>query len=430
MSTTLDVRASTLPGIKRKAKTLGRDHNLPHRAALDASARLSGFESFQHAQKLLQRDQPAHRMHSIFLSAYWRDSTVRPSSGLEILELNLPRPMEEFLSRYQCGVAQNLQGFFFEYSDHVEMRSNVSSQARAKEILTRSALALQFLEAARLRPVTTKAHRKAMEMAEQLPHCDHVSRWVCERTGNWIMLDEPYDHMMARQTAAHVREAWVLSCGLHWAKPRWEGLYNPGHTVPYFVAKDAELLHRTVATVERLAEQNRSGIAAWAFSSQPYNGQFVSPARERDGKKRKPRPGTTYGFSKNAVEYGWQEGYASRWRPAQQMSMQNHQEMGLTLKRLYASNTPLQAHAKLQEIQSELENWMFAEYRLEDRDDVDVDVYYGGHDLKKYSGVNAMVSAVDHLRSILTGTYLDSKPLRDYLKKLDSARRLILAAAG
>lgn len=112
------------------------------------------------------------------------------------------------------------------------------------------------------------------------------------------------------------------------------------------------------------------------------------------------------------------------------MSMQNHQEMGITLKRLNASNTPLQAHAKLQEIQSELENWMFAEYRLEDRDDVDVDVYYGGHDLKKYLGVEAMVSAVDHLRSILTGTYLDSKPLRDYLKKLDSARQLILAAAG
>lgn len=429
MSTTLDVRASTLPGIKRKAKSLGRDHHLPHRAALDASARLSGFESFQHAQKVLQRDQRAHRMHSIFLSAYWRDSTVRPSSGLEILELKLPRPLAEFLSRYQCGFAQNLQGFFFEYSDHVEMRSNAESRARAKELLTRAALALQFLEAARIRPATTKPQRKAMEHAEQLPDCDHVSWWICEGSGDWLMLDEPYGHV-ARQSETQVRDAWVRSCGLHWAKPEWDGLYYPGHAVPYFVAKDSELLRRTVATVERLAEQNRAGISAWAFSSQPYNGQFVSPARERDGKKRKPRPGTTYGFSKNAVEYSWQEGYASRWRPALQMSMQNHQEMGITLKRLNASNTPLQAHAKLQEIQSELENWMFAEYRLEDRDDVDVDVYYGGHDLKKYLGVEAMVSAVDHLRSILTGTYLDSKPLRDYLKKLDSARQLILAAAG
>lgn len=110
-------------------------------------------------------------------------------------------------------------------------------------------------------------------------------------SGDWIMLDEPYDHV-AKQAATQVREAWVRSYGLHWAKPEWEGLNYPGHAVPYFVAKDADLLHRTVATVERLAEQNRSGIAAWAFSSQPYNGQFVSPARERDGKKRKPRPGT------------------------------------------------------------------------------------------------------------------------------------------
>jgi len=121
---------------------------------------------------------------------------------------------------------------------------------------------------------------------------------------------------------------------------------------------------------------------------------------------------------------------ASRWRPAQQMSMDNHKEIGLTLKRLYSSTMPLEAHARLEQIQSELENWMFAEYRLEDRDDVDVDIYYGADGLQRYSGVEAMVSAVDHVRSILTGTYLDSKPLRDYLKKLDSARQLILAAAG
>lgn len=63
MSTNLDVRASSLPGIKREAKSLGRDHNLPHRAALDDSARLCDFGSFQNAEKVLQHDRRGSERH-------------------------------------------------------------------------------------------------------------------------------------------------------------------------------------------------------------------------------------------------------------------------------------------------------------------------------------------------------------------------------
>ncbi|WP_409322636.1 DUF5623 domain-containing protein [Pseudomonas putida] len=429
MSTTLDLRASTLSGIKRKAKSLRRDLKLLHHAALDASARLSGYESFLHAQRVLQRE---HRvpLYSTFVSVYWRDSTSKPgSSGLEILEVKLPRPLAEFLGKHQSASAQNLQGFFYEYADHLEMRSNADSQARARELMTRAALTLQFMESTQLRPVTTKAHRSAMEHAEQLPSSDHVSRWFCEQRGSWLMLDEPYDHVI-QHDQVQIREAWVSANNLHWARPVWDGLYYPRHAIPHFVSQDAELLHRAVTVVERLAEQSVACTTLWVFSTRPYNAQFVSPARERDGKKRKPRPGTTYGFSKNAVEYHWKEGFASIWRPAQQMSMENHKEMGRTLKRLYISDTPYEAFARLKEVQSELENWMFAEYRLEERDDVDVDVYYGDYGLEKYESVEAMVGAVDHVRSIMKATYLDCKPLRDYLKKLESARIHILNHAG
>lgn len=425
MSITLDVRPSTIRGIKRKAKTIGRTSRISHTKALDVAAQQSGFEGYQHAQNVLERGQRTPLLHSIFLSAYWRDSSTRPSpSGLETLEIKLPRPLTSFLSKHQCGFAQNLQGFFAEYSDHLEMRGNADSQSRARELLTRAALALQFVEATGLQPATTKVQRKAMAKAEELPSSDHVSRWLCADTGNWLMLDEPYDHV-TKPIEQVQREAWVAANSLNWAKPEWEGLYYPGHSVPHFVSNNVELLRSTVEIVERLSGQARTGDYAWTFLSEQFYGQFVSPAREHDGKKRKPRLGTTYGFSKNAIEYHRQEGYASHWRPAQQMSMENHKEMGRTLKRLYSSRTPYEAHAKILELQSELENWMFAEYRHENRNDVDVDVYYGGVDIQSYSGTAEMIGALDHVRSIMMGTYLESKPLRDYLEKLDAARRHI-----
>lgn len=424
MSSIPNVSPSTLDGIKRKAKAIGRERQLARYVALDISARQSGYESYQHARKAIRRDQQPTSLHSIFLSAYWRDmSTVPRTSGLEILELRLPRSLTSFLSKHQCSFARNLGGFFAEYSDHLEMRGNAGSQTRARELLTRAALALRFVEATGLLPATTKLQRKMFEKAENLPSCDHVSRWICPDTGSWLMLDEPYSHVT--QPAAHAeRESWIATSALCWAKPDWEGLYYPGQAVPYLVAKDGELLERVKGIVERTAKQTLVGAEGF-LPSEAFHSQFVSPAREMDGKKRKPRLGTTYGYSKNAVEYRRQEGYAVYWRPAHRMSVENHLEMGRTLKRLYVSKTPHVAHSNLSNLRSELEDWMFAEYCFEERDGVDLSAYYGGDSIAPYPNLAEIIAAVDHVRSIMVSTYQDSKPLRTYLKKLDAARQQI-----
>lgn len=425
MSTIPYVRPSTLDGIKRKAKSIGRDTEMSHLAALDVSARHSGFENFHHARKAIQSGQQKHLLHSIFLSAYWHDtSTKAGAAGLEILEIQLPRPLSLFLSKRQCSYAQNLQGFFVEYFDHLEMRGNANSLERAKELLVRAALALQFIEATDLHPVTTKLQRSAMEFLGKLPSCDHMSRWVSS-TGDWIALDEPYKHVNEQPCLA-TREAWVTANNIHWAKPDWGGLYYPGNAAPHILSNNPDLLHKIFAVVEGLSENALQKDGQWAILAQKYYSQFVSPARQSTSKKRKPRPGTTYGYSKNAVEYQRSAGYPSRWRPDQIMSMENHKELGGVLKRLYHSDTPYTAHAKIRELQSELEDWMFSEYRHENRDDVDFDVYYGGDNVQSYLGVSEIVNAIDHVRSMLEGTYLDSKPLRDLIRKLEVARSHIV----
>ncbi|POA17267.1 DUF5623 domain-containing protein [Pseudomonas sp. FW300-N1A1] len=420
MSTISNVRPSTLAGIKRTATRInGKNPEIIYMQALELAARQSGFESYQHARKSLKAGFKIPVLHSVYFSAYWRDSSTKPrTAGLETLEIKLPRPLPDFLGKHQCHFAQNLQGFFVESLDHVEMRSTAESLERARELLTRAALSLQFIEAARLQPATTKIQRSAMDKAEQLPYADHISRWVCADTGAWLMLDEPYGHVDRPEYQAR-RNDWSIEHGLRLVKPSWEGLYYPGSAVPHFVSRDVGLLNRVVATAERLSA---NAADSWVFQSANFSSQFVSPARAESGKKRKPRPGTTYGFSKNAVEYRRMEGWSSTWRPAQKMSIAGHNEMGWILKRLYATAMPFTARTPLSELQAELENWMDAEYRGEKHPEFDTDAYYGGHNISSYPSRVETLEAVDRLRSIMTGTYLDSKPLRDHLKKLDSAR--------
>lgn len=162
MSTTLDVSPSTIDGIKRKAKSIGRKTQISHLMALDIAAQQSGYDNFHHARRALQRGLDGPPLHSIFISAYWRDTSTKPASaGLEVLEIRLPRPLMLFLTKHQCGYARNLQGFFIEYSDHLELRVNTDTQDRAKERLIKAAIALQFIEATGLRPATNQIQRES-----------------------------------------------------------------------------------------------------------------------------------------------------------------------------------------------------------------------------------------------------------------------------
>ncbi|MFL9676065.1 DUF5623 domain-containing protein [Pseudomonas marginalis] len=425
MSTIPNVSPSTIDGIKRKAKSLGRENNLSHLSALDVVAQQSGYDNFHHARRALQRTQGIPSLHSIFLSAYWSDASTKPrSAGLEILEIRLPRPLTAFLSKHQCGYAQNLQGFFAEYSDHLEMRGNVETQERARERLTRAALSLQFIEATGLRPVTSQRQRAAMKKANEMPSSDHVSRWVSAETGDWLLLDEPYDRVTTQPELGR-REEWVSANDLHWARPKWNGLYYPGEAIPHILTRNLDLLNQTVKSVERMSDAALKQNNEWVIQTDVYQAQFISPARKLEGKKRKPRLGTTYGSSKNAIEFQWSVGYPPRRRPAKAMSMKNHKELGKILKRLCVSRTPLNAHSKILGLKSDLEDWMFAEYKGQGRKDVDVDVYYGGKGIKGYSGTAKMLEAVDLVRSTLLDAYPDSKPLRGQLKSLDAARAYI-----
>ncbi|MEL7936417.1 DUF5623 domain-containing protein [Pseudomonas delhiensis] len=427
------VQPSTLAGISRLAKAIKKQDQITHLAALEIAAQRAGYQNYQHARHALNRDQaPLHGqlVHRIYLSAYWRDSSSKPrQSGLETIRIELPRPLAEFLKRHQIHRARNLEGFFLESKDHLEMRSNLDSQIRARELLQRAALSLQFIEATGLRPATNRLQRKPMDQLDDLPNVDHSSRWISP-AGDWVFLDEPYSHATKDQYHSE-RVDWVASRGLHGAWPNWNGLYYPGNAHPHLTAANQTLLNQVISTVQALPPVIEGDWQQWPWISDGYTSQFISPAREASGNKRKPRAGTTYGWSKNAYQYQTIEGHGSVWKPDQSMTLGNHVAVSDELKRLCQSKLPITAYNKILEVRSELENWLFAEASRAGRDatDAEHDVYYGGESPAGYKTDMDRLAAMDRVRATLTTSYPDCKPRRDLLKSLATARALTQKSA-
>lgn len=425
MSITPAVHAvpQTLRGIKRKAKTL-KGPEVTYLQALDLAAQTSGYQSYHHARRVLEKlaaELPL--LHSIYLSAYWHDRNKKPSeAGLEVIRVDLPRPMLSFLTKYQVAFARNLSGFRVADSDHLEMSFDADAQERAKELLYRAALALQFIEATGLRPVTNQTQRKKLSCTETLPRHDHLSRWIDPATERCVALDEPYDHVN-RADEVTARSKWADKNGFYISKPAWSGLYYPNNTVPHFVGHDSDWLAELTSIVEKLPAPQITTVTQEGDKSRfSYYARFASPATEASGRKRKPRLGTTYGYSKGATELYRRAGEPIKWRPKTVLTISRHKELSKVLQSLCISPMSFRANQIFEKVRSTLENWMYAEHPNETRDSEFDNTYYGGD--AEYSAFNStadQIAAIERLQALLMKHYEDSKPKRDMLKSVQQA---------
>lgn len=419
----------TIQGIKKRAKKIGMPGQ-KHTEALDIVAREMGYRDYRQAQHTLASSEgfleTNQTGYPVFLCAYWRDTNTTPrSAGHETLKVYLPRLMNDFVSKHQVTYARNLEGFRQEALDHLEMISNTSSQARARELLVRAALSLQFMEVSGLRPATSQKQLQALKQLEGFPSRDHVSLWIDPASGAWVALDEPYGHVN-KETMVKMRAAWIADSSLHLTKPSWAGLYYPNSAVPHLVSPSVQLLRKTTVALE-----GQSPIAVvpleeqpWSGTSEPYNTRFISPARIASGVLRRARPGTTSGFSKGAVEYHREAGHPSLWRPETPLSPADHRKVGAELQCLMISLMPYKAYQKIRNWCSTLENWMYSEYREGDRNQDFDNTYYGGEP-SEYITAPEQLSSLKRIRAIVINGYVECKPRRSLLKDLDIATAVI-----
>lgn len=402
---------SSLGGIKRLAKSIKRELLVPHHAAPDLAAQRAAFNNIRDAQRRLGGAEPASRFEA-FLTAYWRNRVAPHGAGRETLRFELTKPLGELIARHEVATARNLQAFKLEFTDHLECRFDVESQDRAREALIAAARTLRFLAATGLRPATTRKQLADIKL-QALPQRDHVSTWVDPTSGSTVKLDEPYkepDELIEK------RRPWLEEHGLLMMAPAWEGLYSPGYSHPYFILRDETLSKRLRAGVEGLA---KLPDIAWTGGSANYLERFVSPARQAQGRaaSRRTMPAYPGTVRAGAVAYGGRPGEKGRWRPAEPMPVALHDRASVLLQNLSASELSERAYGCVQQVRSELEDWVYGEHRnvARSRDDL----YYGGQSACLEG--KELHSALMELIAIIRQGYRECAPRRRLLIKLDQA---------
>lgn len=235
---------STIAGISRLAKAIRRERGIKHTLALEAAAKIAGFENFKHAKRQLSFPGAPSTLQSLYLTVYWddRDST-KHASGRCTAEIRLPQETLNALESLKARGYWMLGGFQLESADHLQARLDASSQDRAKKRITDAIREFHFTVATGLRRMRKMKDIRRINFLRDLPGRDHMSLWVDGMSGSWLALDEPYGSRYSSKESE--RGQWLAEHGLVTTGPAWEGLYLPGSSIPYFVSNDLDLLQRT-----------------------------------------------------------------------------------------------------------------------------------------------------------------------------------------
>lgn len=409
------IRPSTLDGIKQLATKIKREKKINHAAALELASRHAGFENFVHARRQLSVRKVRY---GVYLSAHWYVSVKKSSDaarrgGRELLFFELEKPLLEVIAKHRVGYAKGLFGFRMEYEDHLEHQTNFDSQDSAREALVRAVGSLRFMEFTGLQPITTQPLRNAIRELDDLPRKDHLSGWFDPATKDWVVMDEPYQPAVAG--VGEQRRMWVALRGFHMVKTSWEGLHNPGLCQPHLIGKSAAAIERLGLDLENLSPTLMPD--PWPFESGLCGDDFVSPKREADCKTRRPRPGRSYFDHKGARPYGGRPGVASKWRPVQSLSLEQHDALGALFYSLSLTRFSSRVSYKLQSYYSRLEDWAFNEHG----EDAPNDLYFGRGSVVKLGADVDVLAALCSAREIIESGYNDCKPRRELVVALSAA---------
>lgn len=420
------IRPSTVDGIKKLAKKIKRERNVPHTEALDLASRQAGFENFVHARREIEGRLS---LFPVYLTAHWSDPRKRLQdrrwAGRELLKIRLSKPLAEVVARHQIGVARGLRGYRMEYLDHVEHLTDFTSREAAHESLVAAARALRFMEATGLRPVTTQVYARQMHLLDRMPAKDHVSEWFDPESSAWVFLNEPYANRVEEGLAR--RSEWIERHGLYEVHPAWEGLYLPGECLPHLVSNNPTLL---TAVAKKLANlEPLPSLDHLPFEIGLNGEDFISPMREAAGKSRRPRPGPSYFDHKGSRPYGGRPGIRSRRRPIQSMSLNAHRVVGEFFQRLASHALPWRLGNKVGRQRALLEDWADIELRNHPGDDVSHDLYYGGPSREAFPSSGAIIEALAEVRALVEREYNDCKPRTELLAVLDELKLALVAGS-
>lgn len=410
---------STLPGITRLAKSLSRERGIKHTHALEAAAKIAGYENFLHAKRQLALAGSSTDFQPLYLTVYWRDVEARAHAGRCTASVLMPAENLEMLGALKVRGYMLLGGFELESADHLQARLDADSEAQAKDMTAGAIRELLFCVATGLRRARKIADRRRTEFIQSLPGKDHTSIWVDPGAGSWIAIDEPYNDRVSGSVSG--REAWLQTHGLWSAAPAWEGLYRPGRTTPYVISPDQELWSRTIKAVEQM---ENSVPIDWETLSGSYHSYFHSPQRIASGKAYRPRPQPSYAKRSGALPYGGYPGVASKWRPAAAMPIAQHKALGIILKGLAWIDIPERSIVAIRSALSTLDDW--ANYEHRDAPSHELDALYMVGERASLKSPSEQLKAIAAARTLFRNGYNDCRPRRVMMELLDTLESEVL----
>lgn len=411
---------STILGISRLAKSIRQQRGIKHTQALEAAARVAGFQSFKHAKRALSASATADTLVPLFLTVFWHDRDATPFSGRCTALVHLPQRTVELLPSLKVRGYSMLGGFQLESADHLRALLDAGSAEQARKRVTDAIRQLVFTDATGLRPARKAADARRMSFLQNLPGNDHLTLWIDPLTGDGVGLDEPYQSRLASRV--NDREEWLAIHGLTSVAPDWDGLYAPGRTVPYLVSSNEELLQRTVSAVENLGDLP---AIDWASHAGPYHAPFISPHRLASGQRYRPRPQPSFGQKGGAIAYGGRAGVASEWRPAVSMPIADHMTLGSILRGLAWSHVSSRIQAKLTATLSRLDDWSMCEHPNESSQTLS-DLYYGSG-RQDFTSVAEQCAGLADARRLVTSCYNDCRPRQDLLAVFEQVEAHVIA---
>ncbi|WP_291775805.1 DUF5623 domain-containing protein [Castellaniella sp.] len=418
------IHPSTIEGVKRLATTLKREKSITHTRALDAAARVAGFENFRHAQHSLPATlagRGGRPDQAVFISTYWRDGDA---SGRETMALQLRRPMPNFLRA--SHLVGDLRHFRWDADDHLECRHDIRGQLTARNLANKVARTLVFMEVTGLVPAGTREAGTLRRLVSRMPGRDHSSMWVDPSDGFTVAVDEPYQDPTAEFLAERV--SWLGGRGLALQVTRWGGLYAPPYSTMCLVAEDGVRLDRIVRCLDGLRFEAPAGT--WAGDSGAYAPPFVSPARKASGKPKRGRPAPPRAgeVRRGATPYHIMFSAVVSWRPAQPIPVAAHREAGkLLLALLRVEGLPARIRDSLGIIQSELDEWLQREATANAWSRRNLSgVYYGDRHRRHLPRGLLPTAAVARVAEILDG-YPDCSPARAMKRRLATIGRWLTA---
>lgn len=417
------VRPSNLANIKRLANQLKKSGRIQHREALNAAARRAGFQNFEHARRMTGASP------SLLLTGYWEDRETF-ETGRETLTVSIPCAISEMVSKADLRIISGLSSMRLVAPDHLVIDSLGHSRDYIRDELCRAARALQFMNVTGLRPCCfDDAQRALADLDEELPGKDHSTHWHDPKSGQFILIDEPY----SRATVSSERADWSERNGWNLSATCWPGLYFPYRCAFFVASKDTNAFdfEALVGTINAMMAPQTS--EDWQGQSAPNHHTFLSPlATSPQDKRRAKAKGTIVARpSKQTLPYR-RDMLGMARKPNGRMTLEEHRQAGRMIRAVLQSNfKPSSVNQRMDEIMRVLVDWLYADVAARELDRLTdpIELYYGEmapHDplFLRANSREGVVSILADLRFLLESAYPQCAPLRKITGRIETSLKI------